>query len=124
MYAKILVGTDGSRTAAKAVDRAVEVAALYGANLTICTAARAERGQLVVDGEAARHAGSGVAIDTVVVDADPTTALVDTATNGGFDLLVVGNKGMTGARRLVTISPVPGKLSHSLPCSLLIVRTT
>lgn len=124
MYSKILVGTDGSRTAAKAVDRAVEVAASSGALLTICTAARPDRGQRVVAAEAARHADSGVAIDTVVVDGDPTTALLDTATAGGYDLLVVGNKGMTGARRLVTISPVPGKLSHSLPCSLLIVRTT
>jgi nucleotide-binding universal stress UspA family protein len=124
VYAKILVGTDGSRTAAKAVDRAVEVASASGAQLTICTAARPEHGQEVVESEAARHARAGVAIDTLVVDADPTTALRDTATAGGYDLLVVGNKGMTGARRLVTISPVPGKLSHSLPCSLLIVRTT
>ena len=54
MYGKIIVGTDGSKTAAKAVDRAVEVAKAAGATLTIFSAATTDKGEKVV---AAAHAG-------------------------------------------------------------------
>jgi nucleotide-binding universal stress UspA family protein len=124
MYSRILVGTDGSTTAARAVDRAVQVAASTGASLTILSAGRPERGTKVVEAEAARHAGSGVAIETKVVDTDPVTALTDEARAGGFDLLVMGNKGMTGVSRFFRLGSVPNKVSHHLPCSLLVVKTT
>ena len=123
MYERILVGTDGSKTAAKAVDRAVEVAADTGASLTIFSAAKAAKGEATVTAEQARHAGSGVAIDVKVVQADAAAALIDEARDGQYDLLVMGNKGMTGLSRYFTAS-VPGKVSHHLPCSLLIVKTT
>jgi nucleotide-binding universal stress UspA family protein len=124
MYERILVGTDGSKTAARAVDRAVEVAASTGASLTILSAARLDKGEAVVAGEAARHADAGVAIDTKVVDHDPVSALIDEARDGGFDLLVMGNKGMTGLSRFFQLGSVPNKVSHHLPCTLLIVKTT
>ena len=124
MYTRILVGTDGSPTAAKAVARAVEVARSTGARLTILTAGREAKGRAVVEEAAASHAGSGVDIDTLVVDDDPVGALIDTARGGGYDLVVVGNKGMTGVSRFFKLGAVPNKLSHHLPTSLLIVRTT
>ena len=123
MYDRILVGTDGSKTAAKAVDRAVAVAADTGAALTIFSAAKLAKGEATVQAEQARHAGSGVPIDVKVVDAHAATALIDEARDGRYDLLVMGNKGMTGLSRFFTAS-VPGKVSHHLPCSLLIVKTT
>jgi nucleotide-binding universal stress UspA family protein len=95
-----------------------------GASLTLLTAGSAAKGQAVVDAEAARHAESGVAIDTTVVEADPVAALVDTARDGGYDLLVVGNRGMTGVTRFLRLGSVPNKVTHHLPCSLLIVKTT
>ena len=124
MYRKVLVGTDGSRTAARAVDRAVEVAAASGASLTILSAGRPGKASAVVSAEAERHAGAGVALDTKVVDDDPVSALVHAATDGGYDLLVVGNRGMTGVTRFLRLGAVPNKVSHQLPCSLLIVKTT
>lgn len=124
VYQRILVGTDGSETAGKAVARAVEVASSTGAKLTIMTAGRADKGQSVVDAARAAHDGSGVEIDTAVVDGDPVRALIDTASSGGYDLVVVGNKGMTGVSRFFRLGGVPNKLSHHLPSSLLIVRTT
>jgi nucleotide-binding universal stress UspA family protein len=124
MYERILVGTDGSKTAAKAVDRAVTVAASAGATLTIFSAARPDKGEAVVASERARHEGSGVAIDVKVRDAEPVAALIDEAREGGYDLLVMGNKGMTGLSRFFKPGSVPGKVSHHLPCSLLIVKTT
>ena len=123
MYERILVGTDGSATAAKAVERAVDVAKSLGASLTIFTAGKAAKGDAVVAAAAAQHEGSGVRIDTKVVDADPVSGLVEEASKGGFDLLVMGNKGMTGLTRFLKGS-VPNKVTHQLPCSLLIVKTT
>jgi nucleotide-binding universal stress UspA family protein len=124
MYERILVGTDGSSTAAKAVERAVAVAASSGATLTIFSAGRPDRSEKVVAAEAARHAGSGVTIDTKVVDVDPVSGLIEEAQAGGFDLLVMGNKGMTGVTRFFRLGSVPNKVTHHLPCSLLIVKTT
>jgi nucleotide-binding universal stress UspA family protein len=124
VYRKILVGTDGSTTAAKAVDRAVDVAKAAGATLTIFTAAPPSKGDKIVAAESHRHANSGVAIDTRVSDAEPVGALIDTARSGGYDLVVIGNRGMTGVTRFLRLGSVPNKVSHHLPCSLLIVKTT
>jgi nucleotide-binding universal stress UspA family protein len=123
LYQRILVGTDGSTTAAKAVDRAVELAASAGARLTILTAGR-DRGEEIVAAERARHGDAGVEIDTVVVDSDPVSALIETAERGRYDLLVMGNKGMTGLSRFSPLGSVPNKVSHQLPCTLLIVKTS
>ena len=124
MYSRIIVGTDGSDTAAKAVARAVELAQTTGATLTIMTAGKPDKGVRVVEEAKATHSGADVEIDTVVVDAEPVSALIDTARSGGYDLVVVGNKGMTGVTRFFRLGAVPNKLSHHLPSSLLIVRTT
>lgn len=123
VYEKILVGTDGSATASIAVDRAVEVAAASNSKLTIMSVGKADRAQAVVDGEVRRHAKAGVDIDTVVAGGDPSTALVELAEKGKYDLVVVGNKGMTGASRFF-LGSVPNKVSHHIPTALLIVRTT
>ena len=124
MFTKILVGTDGSPTAAKAVSRAIEVAGTAGATLTIFTAGRADKGEAVVAAAAAAHASSGISVDTKVVDTDPVSGLIEEATTGGYDLLVMGNKGMTGVTRFFKLGSVPNKVTHNLPCSLLIVKTT
>ena len=124
MIRRILVATDGSETAGQAVDRAVDVARTTGAALTVLSAGEEAVAAGVVQAEAARLAAAGVAVDTLVVAGDPAAAIVGTAREEGFDLVVVGNKGMTGPRRHFTLGSVPNKVSHSLSCSLLIVRTT
>jgi nucleotide-binding universal stress UspA family protein len=124
MYERILVGTDGSATAAKAVERAVQVASSSGAQLTIMTAARRDQGEATVTAARDAHAGSDVPIDTLVVEKDPVRALIETARDGRYDLVVVGNKGMTGVGRFFHLGSVPNKVSHHLPCNLLIVKTT
>lgn len=124
MYQRVLVGTDGSPTAARAVDRAVEVAEAAGAPLTILSAGRPDKAAAVVQAEAARHAGADIAVTTKVVDDDAVAALVETARDGGYDLLVMGNRGMTGVARFLRLGSVPNKVTHQLPCSLLIVKTT
>jgi nucleotide-binding universal stress UspA family protein len=126
MYERILVGTDGSDTAGKAVQRAVDLAKATGATLTIVTAgadAGGTSGKQLLDDVAAAHRASGVAIDTKVLAGDPASALVEEAEANGYDLLVVGNRGMAGASRFL-LGSVPNKVSHHAPCALLIVHTT
>ncbi len=122
MYERILVGTDGSETASKAVTRAAELAKAMGATLTIASAGDAAYAQDVLDAAAARVRDGGASVDTKVLSGDPATALVAEAEANGYDLLVVGNKGMTGATRFF-LGSVPNKVSHHAPCALLIVRT-
>ena len=124
MIRRILVATDGSTTATAAVDRAVDVARTTGASLTVLSAGDDGVAAGVVAAEAARLAAAGVEVDTVAVPGDPAAAIVGTARDAGYDLVVIGNKGMTGPRRHFTLGSVPNKVSHSLTCSLLIVRTT
>jgi nucleotide-binding universal stress UspA family protein len=124
VYQKILVGTDGSPTAALAVDRAVEVARASGAGLTIFSAARHEQAEQNVASDAVRHESAGVAIDTGVAEGEPVGALIEACRAGGYDLLVLGNRGMTGVTRFLRLGSVPNKVTHHLPCSVLIVKTT
>ena len=121
-YGRILVGTDGSDTAGKAVERAAALAEATGATLTIASAGDAAYAEKVLDEAVARCRG-GASVDTKVLSGDPATALIDEAEANGYDLLVVGNKGMTGATRFF-LGSVPNKVSHHAPTGLLIVHTT
>ncbi len=121
---KILVGTDGSATAALAVDRAVEVAKAGGATVTIFSVGTPSHAEGVVAREATRHASSGVVIETAVASGDPATELVTAARDGGYDLLVTGSRGLTPIARVLRLGSVPSKLMHRLPCNLLVVKTT
>jgi nucleotide-binding universal stress UspA family protein len=58
-----------------------------------------------------------------MVGDDPADALMKVVEQTGADLLVVGNRGMTGARRFV-LGSVPNKVSHHCPTNLLIVDTS
>ena len=53
----------------------------------------------------------------------PADAILDVAEERDADLIIVGNKGMTGAKRFL-LGSVPNKVSHHAPCSVLIIRTT
>ena len=67
--------------------------------------------------------GAGVKTDTFARQGDPADAILDVAEENGSVLIVVGNKGMTGAKRFL-LGSVPNKVSHHAPCSVLIIRTT
>ena len=148
MFASILVGTDGSDTATTAVRYAIDLARELGARLQMVSAYEpvpAER--LVKEGleapkdlewtvnpredvlamleDASSEAqGVGVAdVQTFARQGDAADAILDVAEEQRTDLIVVGNKGMTGAKRFL-LGSVPNKVSHHAPCSVLIVRTT
>jgi nucleotide-binding universal stress UspA family protein len=147
VFKRIVVGTDGSETAAGAVRQAIELAKLSGAQLSVVSAyepVRSRRVQgeqmeaptdvqyeigpredvnLILDAAAADARKEGIEVQTHPVEADPADAILNVAEQVKADLIVVGNKGMTGARRYL-LGSVPNNISHHAPCSVIIVRTT
>jgi nucleotide-binding universal stress UspA family protein len=147
MIGSIVVGTDGSETAKEAVRQATELAKALGATVHLVSAfepigegrLREERQQIPddmqwmvnpredVDATLKDAAGSieeaGVGVETYAREGDPADAILDVAEEQRADLIVVGNKGMTGAKRFL-LGSVPNKVSHHAPCSVMIIRTT
>ncbi len=66
---------------------------------------------------------AGVEVEIHAREGDPADAILDVAEERNADLIVVGNKGMTGAKRFL-LGSVPNKVSHHAPCSVLIIRTS
>jgi nucleotide-binding universal stress UspA family protein len=135
MSEAIVVGTDGSDTAKRAVAEAVRLAKALGAEVHIVSAYEPLRvggtphaatlPDAIVDSTLEQAAAvarfAEVAVETHAVRADPADALVEVATAVGADLLVVGNQGMHGAKRL--LGSVPNSVSHRARCNVLIVST-
>lgn len=140
----ILVGTDGSETADKAVQAAAALARQLGAELHVVSAYRptgpymsgtigvvysaeamdeplVEVSQGVVD-TATSTWGEGLKVHSHVLPGSAADAIVETARNVGADLVVVGNKGMRGAGRV--LGSVPNSVAHRAGCSVLVVKTS
>jgi nucleotide-binding universal stress UspA family protein len=144
MYQSIVVGTNGSATADIALDRAVALAKLTGAALHVVSAyepapARVGGNRPAVEAqeypvtpdfkvdavlERARVLAQdgGVPIEEHGPRGDAATAILSVAEGAKADLIVMGSKGMQGARRV--LGSVPNKVSHHAPCDVLIVQTT
>jgi nucleotide-binding universal stress UspA family protein len=146
MFRSIVVGTDGSESAALAVAGAAELARLTGATLHVATvggattsamlgdplagaaamsvAAEETRDELneIVARAAAPAVEQGVTVATHTLIGSAAQALCDLAESVGADLLVVGNRGMKGGRRF--LGSVPNTISHHAPCSVLIYETS
>ena len=122
-YTTVLVGTDGSETATRAVRRAAEVAAACGARLIVAFVGDAEQGPLVLTRATAAVAGIGPPPETRLLAGDPADALLGLAGVEHADLIVVGNKGMAGAQRFL-LGSVPNKISHRAECDVLVAHTT
>ena len=148
VFASILVGTDGSDTAASAVRHAIGLALGLGGRLQIVSAyepasdqrlhheraqvpsdlqwtvsPRADVLALLEQAQSDARAAGVTDVETFARQGDAADAILDVAEEQGADLVVVGNKGMTGAKRFL-LGSVPNKVSHHAPCSVLIVRTT
>ncbi len=144
MSEKIVVGSDGSATAKEAVDEALRIAKALGAELHVVMSNQSLRGAhvvgapqgaipvygdmhenlptAIVDEAVAAARISGVTAQGHVIDRDPADALLQVAKEVDASTIVVGNKGMSGGRRL--LGSVPNKVSHEARCNVLIVATT
>ena len=146
-YKSVLVGTDGSESSFRAVDRAASVAADADATLFLLTAyhemsaREREDARKALGDDAYKVQGSTPAEDVLrdaedravkigakkvkrlAVEGDPVDALVKGALDNNVDLLVVGNRGLNSlAGRL--LGSVPANITHKANCDVLIVHTT
>jgi nucleotide-binding universal stress UspA family protein len=147
VFDTMVVGTDGSDTATEAVRQAGALAATLGAKVHLVSAYESvserrlrdehnrprpdlqwmlhpredaattlEQARLVLE-------QTGVEVETHAREGDPADAILDVAEEQDADVIVVGNKGMTGAKRFL-LGSVPNKVSHHAPCSVMIIRTS
>ncbi|MDP2712684.1 MAG: universal stress protein [Solirubrobacteraceae bacterium] len=145
MFGSIVVGTDGSDTATQAVRQAIELARALGGRIELVSAyepvsdARLRESidvpedlqwivnpredvEATLEAAASEVRAAGVEVEVFARQGDPADAILDVAEERGSDLIVLGNKGMTGAKRFL-LGSVPNKVSHHAPCSVLIIRT-
>jgi nucleotide-binding universal stress UspA family protein len=140
MYKNLLVGADNSATALRAVQAAVELAHAFDARLHIVTAYKPQAvrtpdlpaefleanylppADSLLDELISVARRANVDAEVHAATGEPAEAIVRVATRVGADLIIVGNKGMRGARRV--LGSVPNSIAHHAPCSVLIVDTT
>jgi nucleotide-binding universal stress UspA family protein len=147
MFQSIVVGTDGSATAAEAVRRAQTLAGAFAADLHVVSAYQCPAALLaagadpgcsatafvewdaaardhvrgLLDGLAGELTGTGASVTTYAVPAHPAAAILSVADEVHADLIVVGNRGMRGARRM--LGSTPNHISHHAACDVLVVDT-
>jgi nucleotide-binding universal stress UspA family protein len=142
MSEAIVVGTDGSETAKRAVAEAVRLAKALEAQVHVVSGFKpiqarvrgaptgaAKVWQPLPDShvEATMQAAeaavriAGVKVKTHLVRGDPTEALLNVARDVKASTIVVGNRGMRGGRRV--LGSVPNDVSHKADCNVLIVQT-
>ena len=144
----IVVGTDGSDTAQEALRRAADLARAFGVPLHVVSAYRATTPGLVtaVSAEAGlvfqdtdwlidlrtdveerlertrqQLTSDGIKVDVHALPGNPVDAILQVAAELDADMIVVGNKGMKGARRV--LGSVPNTVAHKAECSVLIAQT-
>jgi nucleotide-binding universal stress UspA family protein len=146
-YTTVLVGTDGSESSFRAVDRAAAVARDAGGTLLLLTAYRpmspreVEDAKQALGDESYKVSGSTPAedvlrdaadraralgtqsVETLAVEGDPVDALIATVEARGVDLLVVGNRGLNSLTGRL-LGSVPANITHKASCDVLIVHTT
>ncbi|MHB8510576.1 MAG: universal stress protein [Actinomycetota bacterium] len=146
-YKKILIGTDGSKTATAALKDAARLAKTQGAELVVmcvfeppsaeklrqqAAAAPAEiawritgsaAAEEIIDRAAKIVREEGVEAKTRMEMGDPADQILTVAEEEKCDLILVGNKGMAGVKRFL-LGSVPNRVSHHAPCDVMIVKTT
>lgn len=144
MFNTIAVGTDGTDTAANAVDVALDIAERYGARLLILSVyapisdkelarqraelpeevqwkiAATQRVDAILGRALSRARARGVESEAVAREGEPAAVICELAAEHNADLLVVGNKGMD--RRV--FGSVPRSICQHAPCSVVVAKTT
>ena len=133
-----MVATDQSHSATRAVDWAADMAGRFGAELhllqvlvpeqqagTEAGAAEATRATFAAAelGKFAQQIAGPRGKARVMVDTDPSRAIVKAAEEEAVDVLVVGNLGMSGRKEFL-LGNVPNRVSHNARCTVVIVNTS
>jgi ubiquinone biosynthesis protein len=122
----VMVATDRSETAERAVRFAAEMASRYEAELLVLrvlVGGNGARAEVVRDMEEYVGGLEGERKRSAVVSGDdPADAIVEAARREHADVLVVGSVGMSGRREFL-LRNVPNRVSHNAPCTVVIVQT-
>ena len=145
-YQSVVVGTDGSETAEKAVRHAAGLAAESQARLVVVTAYEPQGDALVESQKAptelrwmltdrsqaeelARHGATAAKdagaprVSVQAIAGSAADVLLEAAADFGADCIVVGSKGLTSHAHFV-LGSVASNVAHHAPCDVLIVHTT
>ena len=134
-----VVGTDGSATAAKAAERAGELARATGATVHV-VCAYTNRGTTTIESgsdtffvsaltdaediaekQASALRAGGVTVTVAAVDGKPAAIILEEAKRVHADLIVVGNRRMQGVQRI--LGAVANDVVHHADCDVLVVKT-
>ena len=141
MYTSIVVGIDGSPTAEKALEKAIELARQSSARLHVVSAYEPAHARVsgapsgesyqvsesfkvdaVLERALDRAGADGLSIEEHAPKGDPADGLLEVAADTGSDLIVIGSVGMQGPKRV--FGSVPNTVSHKSSCDVLIVQTS
>jgi ubiquinone biosynthesis protein len=134
---RVMVATDRSETADRAVRWAADMAASHRAELLLFQVLPAATGDGTEDGVSkgildqvgeelkrfAQELAGPRGRARVVVDADPAQAILDAVEEERVDVVVVGNVGMSGRKQFL-LGNIPNRISHNARCTVVIVNTT
>ena len=120
-YKKLLAGTDGSPTANEAARKTFELAMLLRSSVTLVYVGDPVVGAITLE-DTAKGRPEGVKVEPMVGQGEPADVLCQVAETADIDLIVVGNKGMSGARRFL-LGSVPNQVAHYAPTDVLIAKT-
>src|SRR5213078_3211360 len=121
-YARIMAGTDGSGTATEAARKAFELAVLLGSDEVLLVHVGDPLLGAIALEQTGKAAPGEVTVRPIATEGDPAERLCELAEAVGVDLMVVGNKGMSGARRFL-LGSVPNKVAHAAPTNVLVAKT-
>ena len=127
---KILVAVDGSESAEKALEYAVQLAEKHKAKVTLLSVGESklfgfkpevvrEVGERVLSDAAAKV--KGLKLKTQLEFGNPAETIIEVAEKGNYDLAVVGNRGLSSVKRFL-LGSVSDDVSHHAKCSVLIAR--
>jgi nucleotide-binding universal stress UspA family protein/nitrite reductase/ring-hydroxylating ferredoxin subunit len=122
VYPRLLVGTDGSPSATAAVMRTFDLGMMLGVGVLVLSATEDELLGAIHLEQAKKLKPRALGVETRLMPGDPAACLVGAATEEGAGLVVVGNRGLTGARRML-VGSVTSKVAHTSERDVLIVRT-
>jgi ubiquinone biosynthesis protein len=122
---RILVGTDRSETATRAVRWAADMAERYGAELLVTQTFREGVDRTATRRELEAYVADLAGPETRVIvreGKDPAKQMVEIATEEKVDVLVVGSIGMSGRKEFL-LENIPNRVSHLARCTVVIVQT-
>jgi nucleotide-binding universal stress UspA family protein len=121
-YRRLLIASDGSATADRAARKGYALAKRLGASVTLLFVGHPTTGEMVLQDTIATIGDQEVPSSILIRDGDAAQVIIDTASSEGFDLVVVGNRGLAGAKAMI-LGSVPRSVTEYATCDVLVART-